>query len=354
MSRDTFPHIISFNHPLADGSRVAPTFAWPRRSPDVDDFKIAEEVMIVHRQLKKMTPADGEWSWINSNKKKNYLEALQKEDTAKLAEIFANMFREDAIYGLISSDFSTVYGLEDQRVLENSILLDLDAWREFTEQNDKDLSFLDMPRVGNPYGILINNILISADSPRHDYFSLKLMHLMKEANISRPHILEIGGGYGGLAFQLQRRISSLVYINCDLPESLYLAYYFLRKATNKKIVWALGAISNDIYNADIIMIPAQNAGSIIVPIDVIFNCNSFSEMTKNTVGGYINLLHNLRPLYFLHQNSNFLLFPNSSRHIEVLASTFPIDYSLYKEVYRAISPWQGGGGRYREFLYCRR
>lgn len=353
MPRLTFPHVASPKHPLNNGSLVGPVIAWPMKEPDAVDAEIAREIISIHERLKYALPADGEWLWINQNKKPEYIRTLQEGDAPGLARILANVFRDPAIYGVITSDFQTIGSLDGQLALENAILLDLDAWREFTEQDDSDLPMLDMPRVGNPYGALINNVLISADHPRHDYYALKLAELARVLEKDRPVVLEVGGGYGGLCLQFHRRVPRGIFINCDLPESLYLAYYFLRRGTDKKIVWAIDKMPPESEGADIVLLPAQLKEMIAGPVDIFFNANSFSEMERKTVEDYMRLMHRLLPSYFLHQNSNFLLFPNSPRHIEVLASTFPIDKKVFREVYRAIMPWQGAGGRYREFLYQR-
>ena len=54
-----------------------------------------------------------------------------------------------------------------------------------------------------------------------------------------------------------------------------------------------------------------------------------------------------------HENSNFLLFPDSERHIEILGKDFPIDTKAYNLIQMTISPFLGGNGRYREFIYKR-
>lgn len=350
MSRATFAKISSEMHPLATGTFVQSTKDYESIELNSDDLKIAEEILAIHKKIYQFSSASGEWKWINQNKKRSYFEILEKGESQSLARLLVNFFRNEAVYGLISSNFESLNSIDMSRELESQILLDLDSWREFTDQDDSGLSILDMPRVGNPYGFLNNGILISVDQPRHDYFAKKIKDLCSQTPADRPRILEIGGGYGGLCLQLFRNIDNLCYINCDLPETLYIAYYFLRKSLNKKIVWALDGDTRDIF-ADIILVPAINGQKISPVVDVIFNSNSLSEMAKETVVSYMDLLHNLQPTYFLHQNSNFVLFPNSPRHIEVIATSFPIDKNLYHEVYRAISPWQGAGGRYREFLY---
>lgn len=350
MPRTTFAKVSAEPHPLATGALVSSTKDWKPAEPDSTDLEIAEEILAIHKQIYQISPASGEWKWINQNKKQSYFEVLEKGDGKSLAQILVNFFREEAVYGLISSSYQALNSIEAARDLESQILLDLDVWREFTDQDNADLPILDAPRVGNPYGVFDKNVLILVDQPRHDYFAKKIENLCSQISTDRPTVLEIGGGYGGLCVQLFRRINNLRYIDCDLPETLYLAYYFLRKALNKKIVWALDGKTEGLL-ADIILVPAMNYNAIIAPVDLIFNGNSLSEMAEETVANYMELLHRLRPSYFLHQNSNFVLFPDSPRHIEVIASQFPINRNLYQEMYRAVAPWQGAGGRYREFLY---
>jgi hypothetical protein len=104
--------------------------------------------------------------------------------------------------------------------------------------------------------------------------------------------------------------------------------------------------------ADIVLLPAGKT-HLVHKADIMFNANSLSEMGRETIEGYMRDMHRLKPRYFFHQNSNYLLFPKSQRHIEILASEFPIKKNLYRELYAALAPWQGAGGRYREYLYER-
>jgi hypothetical protein len=87
-------------------------------------------------------------------------------------------------------------------------------------------------------------------------------------------------------------------------------------------------------------------------IGIVFNSRSFSEMSWGTVEHYFALIQDrLQPAYIYHENSNFLLFPDSVRHVEILASEFPVDPRRYRLVQMNVSPFLGGGGRYREFRY---
>lgn len=303
--------------------------------PDSVDERLAQEIHEIY--LRMTSDADGEWKWIHQNRKSKFISAL--ETGKDLARMLRNLFATDAAYGIISANIS-----QSHDDIKNRLLLDIDTWREFTENND--LSFLEAPDIGRPFGVRIAGTTIFPDTPRHDYYAIKI-HKMLEGG---GRVLEIGGGYGGLSLQLQRR-GDMQYVNCDLPESLCVSYYFLRRATGKKIAWAI-----DTYpEADIIFVPSYRRDLIKQSFDLVFNSISLSEMSRETANDYTGrIMADWKPNYFFHINSNFLLFPDSERHQEILARSFPINTALYSEVYRSITPWQGGGGRSREFLYKRR
>ena len=68
--------------------------------------------------------------------------------------------------------------------------------------------------------------------------------------------------------------------------------------------------------------------------NIIFNANSFSEMSKKVVFHYFDLINKkLKPNFIFHQNSNVDLFPNSKRHIEIQSSNFPIDKKNYTKIF---------------------
>jgi hypothetical protein len=289
------------------------------------DENFADEIIDLHKVLHGT--ADGEWKWINEHKRQDYIRALDKGDRSALSKILSNFFRESASYGIHS-----LY-----RNMQDALQKDFSTWKEFTEQTDHRP--LSMPNIGNPVGMKVRGVFMAPDQPRHDYFALKIRALKPNT------VLEIGGGYGGLALQLSRRMR-VKYIDIDLPETLYLAYYFLSKA-GINVKWAL----KNRPDADVVLVPADRKHLVQSKVDVVFNANSLSEMGKTTVNEYFQSVNTVwKPEHVLHQNSNVLLFPHSGRHIEVLARDFPLDKKKYVEVYRAMAPWQGAGGRYREFV----
>ena len=263
-------------------------------------------------------------------------------DLKILVDLFINFFQTNCGYGIMTPSFSEI----NQYDLESQILWDLDALLEFSEIEFED-DMLFSSQIGAPYGLSIGNKIISPDSPRHLYFAQKLLKFNND-------ILEIGGGYGGLIYFLNKLGFNNTYYNVDLPETLYISYYFLRKNNIKcKLVTSDNFL---IEKGTVYLIPHFLLNKIQekIQFDTFFNANSLSEMDINYVKQYFDIINNKKPKYILHSNSNFLVFPNSERHIEVLGKDFPIDHSCYKRNYQCISPFQGASGRYREFFYERK
>ena len=78
------------------------------------------------------------------------------------------------------------------------------AWqRQFP---DSDVTELDAPRIGNPWGYSFNGALLYEPAFEYDYHSSYFTRLL--AGIEKAVVLEIGGGFGGLAYHLLKRKKS--------------------------------------------------------------------------------------------------------------------------------------------------
>src|SRR3989344_6659369 len=175
MKRLTFPHIATERHPNATGKRVALSLRSRLLKPDKKDVEVAREILEIHANLKHAA-ATGEWKWVNANKRSAYLRLLEKGNAMDLAKCLAYMFRNDAVYGIISSDFSKIATKKGQLNLENQILLDIDTLEEFDESEQKNVEWNQRSRNhGNPYGYVTrDNKLISVDTARHVYYANKI------------------------------------------------------------------------------------------------------------------------------------------------------------------------------------
>jgi len=318
------------------------------------DSKILSEIVSFKKKFDKKQFLGGTWEWIENNKRNN----AKTTNLKNLSELFSNFFRNHLSYGLISSHWKPKMKIKNSEKLVSDILKNISAWEEFTHKKKSDYKFLDNKKnIGNPYGLIFKNKLILYDTPRHDYYANKIQNLIFHRN-KVPTILEIGGGYGGLLSQLLKRKLKFNYINIDLHKTLQVAYYFIRKNFDKKIIISK-SVSNDIFKKknQIVFIPynEQEFWNSSLKVDLLFNSNSFSEMGKKSLLHYFKIINNkIKPKYILHQNTNLKSFSKLKIYKEIPSSKFPIDLKNYDLLNFSLSNFQGGSGRYREYLYKRK
>ena len=102
------------------------------------------------------------------------------------------------------------------------------------------------------------------------------------------------------------------------------------------------------------LISANDIGNLSETVpksDLIFNSRSLCEMSAETILTSFNFINACEVRFFYHENSNYLLFPNSERHIEVIGDKFPIDSKKLILKSKYLTPFTGGSGRYREYIY---
>lgn len=319
------------------------------RKPDKLDKIIVREIINILDRKKNIKNFRGEWEYINQKKRSDFIKALENLDIQKLEFKFANLFKTDASYGLVTPPWNNITNVVSYK---SQILRDIDSAIEFEElKNLKEIS-LDK-RIGNPYGLAYKKQNILPDSPRHYYFAKKINKLLlKKSDLK---FLEIGGGYGGLIKLIFNKKKFKTIYSLDLFEGCLIQYYFLRK-NNLKVNFVLNP--KDFKNGQINLIPYFKNNILMNSIpkcNVVFNSRSFSEMDPKILKNYLNLINKkYTPNLLYHENSNYLLFPNSKRHVEVLGKDFNLLKKYYFLKYINISPFSGGSGRYREFVYYRK
>ena len=347
ISRKSFASIENKIHP--ETSIADKNFNRKKILINHTDREISKTLIeFINKNKYQISTGTGEWQWLENNKRSNYLECIRESNEEKLSQILANMFKNEATYGYISPSFDDIKNIDNENAVISDILSNIDTCLEFTDL--KKVRNLGIEKaIGNPFGLKINNLLtILPDTPRHYYYSFKISNLLKNENST---ILEIGGGFGGLAHEIAKKKRNITYIGIDLLPGLFTTYYFLKK-NNHRVT--LVNENNQIKDGYLNLIPFEiftNKFSKIENIDLVFNSRSLCEMSLETIQMYFNFINRIKPDYIYHENSNFLLFPNSQRHLEILGSNFPVDLNNYKLENLSITPFTGGAGRYREFLY---
>lgn len=321
------------------------------------DKKIINEIINFTNSFKKQKFFGGTWEWVDKEKRNDFNQHFEKKNYKNISALFSNFFRNPLSFGLISSHWDQNNKKSWKKKLTSDILKNVASWEEFTKNSNKDFEFLKAnKKIGNPYGLSYKNQLILFDTPRHDYYANKIEKLIKKSK-STPIIFEIGGGYGGLVSQLIKRKIKFKYINVDLFRTLPVAYYFLKKSFKTDIVIKSFVDKKVLKKNDFIFIPyyGQNFWKTNSKIDVLFNSNSFSEMGKKTLFHYFKIINKkIKPDYIMHQNTNISSFKKLKKYGEIPSSKFPIDYKNYSMINFCVSIFQGGSGRYREFLFKRK
>jgi len=290
----------------------------------------------------------GEWQWLQENKQNIFIDALMQNNLKTVSSFLTNMFKNECTYGYLSPSFSDT--LENKSKVASDILCNIDTCIEFSDlTSEEQLTTVH----GNPYGLCCSRGTILPDTTRHFYYSYIIYKLLKPE--ITPLILEIGGGYGGLCLQTWKRFDgNCTLVNIDLLPALIATYFFLSK---NGIPVQVVKNTKQIRKNSVNLICAGDV-SLLDPLkektDFIFNSRSLCEMSEDTIFSYFEFINNCDAKYFYHENSNFLLFPESERHIEVLADDFPVDESKYVLQSKSLTPFTGGDGRYREYIYKNR
>lgn len=101
-------------------------------------------------------------------------------------------------------------------------------------------------------------------------------------------VIEIGGGYGALAYFIKRMLPGARYFIVDIPTSLMFAGCYLALADPGRSIGVLPGMASSL---DYCLVPASSLHAArIGPIDLAINTLSFQEMPSETVAGYAHYL----------------------------------------------------------------
>ena len=346
MDRKSYASIEEKNHPCVKKE----VFDFQNiKLSSLENNQLVEHMLNLFNEiLPKENDGTGEWEWLQKNKQNNFINALLERKTGVVSEFLTNMFRNEATYGYLSPSFSDAILIPE--MVKSDILCNIDSCVEFSDISDiGDLTSV----YGNPYGLKVDKHCILPDTPRHYYYSYNISRLLE--GDTPPILVEIGGGYGGLCLQNWKRFEgNCTIVNIDLCPALAVTYFYLVK---NGIPVNLITEKNRELKANMVNLiiagEVKNLSDIIPKSDVVFNSRSLCEMHVDTITEYFYFINSSEVKFIYHENSNYLLFPNSERHVEVIADKFPIDNKKFKLRSKYLTPFTGGKGRYREYIYER-
>jgi putative sugar O-methyltransferase len=285
----------------------------------------------------------GYWAeWLELNYG-SLIQAINLRDHDALNELLSNFAREQFAVGTGSS-------YDDVVLYKTSIIGRMHAKAVWCDYRDKlidigaDLGSISHPLVGNPAGIQVNDSVIPIETLRHAYNAYSIAELL--VDVPQPVIVEIGGGFGGQAYQTIDRLAKVSnpaskYLDFDIPEVLFVASYFLLKSFPDKRfrLFGEGKIKAEKdSDFDIGLFPHFTISELTDrSADLAFNSHSFSEMDAVTSSEYMRILNRVCARYLLHINHEVRLIveqPDGSKSTNNIGSELVPDTRTFKRIYK--------------------
>jgi putative sugar O-methyltransferase len=249
--------------------------------------------------------ATGWWQDVRRSSLTPVRRALAARDTDALRAMYQNFFRDPCSAGLIGLPLAKVYfGGTIHDVYRHSFLSDalhrIDYWKAQTG-NRFELRELAGPGIGNPFGVLMDGTLVCKGAEYQHYCAQRIQELVPSPGAS---IVEIGGGYGGMAYYLLRGKPQFTYIDFDVPESLALiSYYLLKSFPNLKFLLygeedlTQGAIAR----SNVILMPPFELSKVPTnSVDVTFSSHTMSDLSRSAQIAYLNEIERMTRKSFLN------------------------------------------------------
>lgn len=332
---------------------LAKGFADHRGSANIDmqrEKTIIERIIAAYKLAKedsKSVPAQfqirGLWAeWIEINYG-DLLVAINSGDYQKASDILQNFGREQFAVGTGSS-YDDVVHYKTSLVGPAYVKTVWCDYRNKLIDAGFDLTKLTHPNIGNPAGFHVGGKVIPIEALRHAYNGLVITNLLRD--IINPVIVEIGGGFGGQAFQtiyqLRENNNKIgKYFDFDIPEvQIVVSYFLLRAFPELKIrLYGEGAISTAETEAfEIGIFPHFTIDRLAdSSTDLVFNTNSFAEMDETASNHYIAVTNRICRHYFLHVNHEIRFvfsYPDGSESRNALGSELVPDKTKFKRLYK--------------------
>jgi SAM-dependent methyltransferase len=363
----TAPHKPAFDPgALISDDALAAGLAHPDRAVDESVHTLAvERVCELYRRCAREREAvpeiyrpGGEWL-VYINERRALYDAILAGDTVRAGDLLRGFWRNDlgAIVKEYASYDQLVAGEQPatdrfcRNVSRNYLI-----WQEIV---GGDPATLDIPPVGEPWGYRIGGRVIAPKATRFHTLAVQIAELVR--GTLSPSVLEVGAGYGGMAFYLLRDQPDVRYVDLDLPETLVIAAYYLLCALPDRRIVIHGESDAPLH--DLLGPGAPWFHAVLLPnhafpalpdgfADVTVNTFSLSEMPRPTLEENLRQIARTTRSFFLHHNMDRAGVVNRGAE-RIPASTFPIGRADFRLLHRGFDLFHGHDGDYREFLYRR-
>src|SRR5439155_20051457 len=159
----------------------------------------------------------------------------------------------------------------------------------------------DFPDVCNAWGLESNGVLTPRTSWRHLHSAHAMLN--ETGSAACPRIVEVGGGFGGVAYWAHRlRPRTLSYAIYDFPIVNAIAGYFLLRALPETAIVLNGEPPNPAV-AQISVFPAWRiCDEPDLGADLAFNQDSLPEMPRLVALRYLGIFDRIARLGFYSEN----------------------------------------------------
>jgi putative sugar O-methyltransferase len=237
---------------------------------------------------------------------KPIMQALMARDVAAVGGMYRNFYRDPCSAGLIalqsiSKDYfgETIKDFHRRLYLIDA-LYRIDYWKARTG-GCFTLGDLSGPSIGNPFGVVIEGTLVRAGAEYQHYCAHRISGLLDSKTAT---VVEIGGGFGGMAYYLLRDRPGTTYVDFDVPESIALTSYYLLKAFPQLSFLLYGEeelTKEAISRADVVLMPAfELAGMPAGSVDVTFSSHAMSDLSHGALVDYLKNIANMTRNYFVY------------------------------------------------------
>lgn len=316
------------------------------RRSNVSDMSIFQRIIKAYNQAKQVQLTAGsvyqvnnEWTPIYERHMGKVMKALQAGDADAVKGIYNNFMRESCsigLHGLTANMekkyFSGKINSRDAAIFFNEYLYRHHVW-EVSIGKTSRLDDLDGPGIGNTYGYYVDGKFVEQGAHYHHFYATMISRLLRGP--SHKVIMELGGGFGGMAYYLLRDNPDATYLDFDLPENFALtAFYLLSAFPNKKIALygEIDLAKENLENYDAVLMPNFEMAKLAESsVDLVFNSYSLAEMAPETVDDYLAQFNRITRKFIYHVNH--------TRNSVVKADDFKVDLQKFELISRAPAVW---------------
>jgi hypothetical protein len=276
-----------------------------RTSDSADDRQLLERICEAYAraiQDQKSAPAhyaaSGWWTQVQSDSLDAVIQALKRGNTTMLGRMYSNFFRDPCAAGLVQIPFGMRNAYFNQEIGDSygyaylgAVLARLDYWSTHMGES-VPLSRLAGPNIGNPFGAMIDGTLVRPGAEYQHYCAAREQSFLHAGD--RSCVVEIGGGYGGMAYYLLRDQPGIAYIDFDTPESIALTSYYLLKAfpSLKSVLYGEQDVAEVVTSGGAIaLMPLFEMSKLRASVaDVTFSSNAISDLSQDVLKEYLRVI----------------------------------------------------------------